>query len=462
VVNFTLPPRQWAEEQFSTCRLGDARRTRRAVEVAAAFAANPSGSTPHQTEDWSDLKAAYRLFDSDGVTFESLASPHWHRTRARTTGHWLLLEDTTELDFGIHRMTRGLGPTGNGRGYGFHLHSSLMVAAESEEIVGLAGQVLYYRRPRPKKKESRYQIKQRDRESQVWGKLIDQIGPPAPGVRFTHVMDRGADNFEVFCHLLLQRSDWVVRASHLQRNVRCAEGGEIGLQPFLRTLPVGGTYEVAVPARPKQSARTARVEVRYGLVGMPVPRHLSPWLREQGFKLITMWVVEVREVNPPKGATPLRWVLYTSHPVTNLAEAQAVIGYYKKRWLIEEFHKALKTGCSLESRQYQTSERLEALTGMQSIVAVRLLQLKSVARSDPERPASDVVPAKWHKTLRVLRPKAARRGPWSIREFYRQLAGLGGFLGRKCDGEPGWITLWRGVDKLTQVIRYEQKRQNCG
>ena len=82
--------------------------------------------------------------------------------------------------------------------------------------------------------------------------------------------------------------------------------------------------------------------------------------------------------------------------------------------------------------------------------------------SDPERPASDVVPAKWHKALRVLRPKAARRGPWNIREFYRQLAGLGGFLGRKGDGEPGWITLWRGVDRLTQAIRYDQKRQNCG
>jgi Transposase DNA-binding/Transposase DDE domain len=464
VVNFTLPPRQWAEEQFSTCRLGDARRTRRAVEVATAFAANPSGSTPHQTEDWPELKAVYRLFDSEGVTLESLASPHWEATRARTRGHWLLLEDTTELNFGIHRKTQGLGPTGNGNGAGFHLHSSLMVAAESEEIVGLAGQELFYRRPakKRKKKESGYHIKQRDRESQVWGKLIDRIGPPAPEVRFTHVMDRGADNFEVFCHLLEQRSDWVVRAGRLQRNIHDAQGDEVRLQTFLQTLPVSSMYEVAVPARRGQFARTAQVEVRYGLVGMPAPRQASPWLRKQGVKLLTMWLVEVREVAPPKGATPLRWVLYTSHPITNVAEAQAVIGYYKKRWLIEEFHKALKTGCSLESRQYQTSARLEALTGMQSIVAVRLLQLKSVARSDPERPASDLVPANWHKALRVLRPKAARRGPWSVYQFFRQLAGLGGFLGRKCDGEPGWITLWRGVDRLTQAIRYEQKRQNCG
>jgi hypothetical protein len=203
------------------------------------------------------------------------------------------------------------------------------------------------------------------------------------------------------------------------------------------------------------------VEVRYGQVAMPAPRHLSPWLKKQGIKLITMWVVEVREINPPKGTTPLHWALYTSHAVTNLEQAQVIIGYYKKRWLIEEFHKALKTGCSLEERQYQTSDRLEALTGMQSVVAVRLLQLKAVARTEPDRPAADVVPDKWLTTLRVLRPKAKRR-ICTVREFYRQLAGLGGFLGRKCDGEPGWLTIWRGFDKLALAIRYEEQRRNCG
>lgn len=463
MVSFTLPARQWAEEQFGRCELGDYRRTRRAVEVAAAFAADPSGSTPHQTENWADLKAAYRLFDSDGVTFESLASPHWNQTRNRTSGHWLVLEDTTELDFGIHRAVAGLGPTGNGFGYGFHLHSALMVAPDSEEIVGLAGQVLFYRRPRDaKKKESTYQVKQRDRESEVWGKLIDQIGPPAESVRFTHVMDRGADDFEVYCHLLQQRSDWVVRASHLNRQVQSPDGRELRLDQYLQTLPLSGTYEVDVPARPGQSARTAEVEVRYGLVMMPAPRHLSPWLREQGIRLIAMWVVEVREVNPPKGASPLHWVLYTSHAVTSLEAARRIIGYYKKRWLIEEFHKALKTGCNLESRQYQTRERLEALTGMQSVVAVRLLQLKSVARTEPQRPAEEVVPSKWIKVLRILRPKAAQQGPWTVRDFYRQMAGLGGFLGRKCDGEPGWITLWRGFEKLALALRYEEQRLKCG
>jgi len=243
--------------------------------------------------------------------------------------------------------------------------------------------------------------------------------------------------------------------------MRSSEGGEIRLSEYLATLPVGGVYDVAVPARPGQSARIAQVEVRFAMLRMPAPRQLTPWLRAQGIKLITMWVVEVRESKPPKGSTPLHWVLLTSHAVTSLEEAQVIIGYYKKRWLIEEFHKALKTGCSLEARQYQTRERLEALTGMQSVVAVRLLQLKSVARSEPDRPVEDVVPAKWINTLRILRRKA-KDSTWTVRDFYRQLAGLGGFLGRKCDGEPGWITIWRGFDKLALAMRYEEQRLNCG
>ena len=462
MVSFTLPPREWAEQQFGLCELGDYRRTRRAIEVAAAFAADSSGSTPHQIEIWADLKAAYRLFDSDGVTFESLASPHWQQTRARTSGHWLVLSDTTQLDFGIHRDVSGLGPTGNGFGHGFHLHSALMVGSDSEEIVGLAGQVLFYRRSaKKKKKESAYQVKQRKRESQVWGQLIDHIGQPAQNVRFTHVMDRGADDFEVYCHLLQQRSDWVVRASKMNRKVRLPDGRETDLQNYLRQLPAASVYDVKVPARQGQAARTAQVEVRFAPVSLPVPRQLSPWLRKQGIKLITMWVVEVREIHPPKGSTPLHWVLYTSHAVTSLEEAQVIIAYYKKRWLIEEFHKALKTGCDLESRQYQTSDRLEALTGMQSVIAVRLLQLKSVARTEPERPAEEVVPAKWIEILRMLRCKA-KPGAWTVRDFYRQLAGLGGFLGRKCDGEPGWITIWRGFEKLALTMRYEQQRLRCG
>ena len=133
-----LDVERWAEEQFGDCELGDVRRTKRLVKLAGQAAAFPDGSTPAQTESWADCKAAYRLFDEADVSFEALCEPHWQSTRLRTEGTWLLIGDTTQIEFGIFREVSGLSPTGDGGGRGFFLHSELMVAADSEEIVGLA------------------------------------------------------------------------------------------------------------------------------------------------------------------------------------------------------------------------------------------------------------------------------------------------------------------------------------
>jgi hypothetical protein len=160
VVEPVLDVAAWAEQNFGTCDLGDVRRTRRAVKLAQQMAENPAGSTPTQTETWSDLKAAYRLVDCKHVTFAALAGPHWRQTRAQARGAVLVIGDTTELDFGIHRQVEGLGPTGDGFGRGFFLHNALLVDPVSGQILGLAGQELFYRRPRPKQENS-YQASQR-------------------------------------------------------------------------------------------------------------------------------------------------------------------------------------------------------------------------------------------------------------------------------------------------------------
>ena len=137
-----------------------------------------------------------------------------------------------------------------------------------------------------------------------------------------------------------------------------------------------------------------------------------------------------------------------------------MIEYYEKRPIVEEFHKALKTGCRVEERQYETSERLEAITAVLSVTAIRLLQLRSAARETPERGAEEVVPRSWITVLRRLR---GGRRIETVREFFRELAGLGGHMLRKCDGEPGWITLWRGFEKLHLALRaVRDYRRKCG
>jgi hypothetical protein len=455
----TLDTLQWAAEQFGACELGDARRTRRAVKVAAGMAADPHGSTPQQMHNWGQCKAAYRLLNEEDVTFQSLAEPHWRRTRDCASGVYLLLGDTTQFDFGIQRQVRGLGPTGDNGGRGFFLHSSLMVDANNSEVLGMAGQALFHRQSR-KADESLYARRHRHRESEVWGQVIDLVGRPPEGAKYLHVFDRGADNFEVFCHLVQQAAGWVVRAAQLTRVVVAPQGQRQSLQDYLQTLSPGGTYELSVRAQKNQPARTTQVDVRWGLVGIPAPHFRTPWLKELGIALIWMWVVEVREINPPRGVQPLRWVLYTSEAVESFDDAWRVIGYYEQRPIIEEFHKGLKTACRLEERQYETSAALEALTGILSVVAVRLLQLRSTARTEPERPAEQVVPRKWLTALQRLRP--TRQTNWTVRRFYHELAGLGGFLGRKGDGEPGWLTLWHGFEKLAMVMRYEDCKSKCG
>lgn len=455
----TMDTQAWAEEQFGNCDLHDSRRTQRLVKLAGEMLCHPAGSLPEQTANMADLKAAYRLFACKGTTFENIASQHWEQTRRRLPGDYLIIDDTTQLDFGIRRGIRGMARTGNGGGWGFLLHSALVVGAESEEIFGLAAQKIRYRKPTPKKENTAQRLK-RDRESELWGQVIDRVGQPPEGVRWIHVMDRGADNIEVYCHCWQQRSEWVVRVTQKVRKILVDGGKVMAINEYLKTLPLAGTYQLKMRARGRsrehgpEPARTAHVEVRFGPLRMPFPVHKSPYLKTQSPEPLTMWVVHAVEVDAPAGVKPIEWILLTSLPVESFEDAWRIIGYYEKRWLIEEWHKALKTGCCVEGRQLKSKEGLERITGLLGVVAVRLLQLKAAARTFPERPAVKVVPLHWIQMLIAARKrtKNAVATKMSVGEFYRELAKLGGFLGRKSDGEPGWITIWRGWQKLYMLV----------
>lgn len=164
------------------------------MQVAEQVASNPSASLPDQIEPWGDLKAAYRLFDHEEAALEAIARPHWERTKQSARGRCLVISDTTEIDFGKDRQIEGIGETGNGSGQGFLLHNALLAPADSEEIIGVAGQTIHYRRKKrtskkrkskkrkSKKKENAAQRMKRKRESEVWGQVIDDIGEPAERV----------------------------------------------------------------------------------------------------------------------------------------------------------------------------------------------------------------------------------------------------------------------------------------
>ncbi|MFO0886348.1 MAG: IS4 family transposase [Pirellulales bacterium] len=453
---------QWAMTNFGSCDLGDARRTKRAVQIAERMADHPGASSPEQMPAWAELKACYRFFDSAAVTFDALARPHWEQTCATASGRVLILNDTTTISYKTQRKIDGFTRGGRGMPYGFQLHNALMVDADDGAVLGLARQELFYRVPAPKK-ENRHQRGRRPRETDVWGRVIDAIGIPAAGVEYIHVCDRGADNLEVFCHLQQQRCQWVIRCSHLHRDVQpvvlAGLAPAISVEQVLAGQPIKGTTTLTLRARPGQAARTAELALRVVEVSIPQPRNRTPYLRDRDFRGLRQTLVELREVRPPQGVTPLRWVLWTSLPVATLRDALDIAAIYEQRWLIEELHKAMKTGCQLEDRQYESAHSLEGVAGITSVLAVRLLALKQLARSAPDTPASNVVPHEWLRMLETLR----KRPLPTVRDFVRHLAGLGGFLMRKGDGEPGWLTLWRGAERLTIALKTQAAlRRRCG
>ena len=376
---------RWAREQFGAACLGDVRRTRRLVKVAEQMAGNSGGSIPQQTERLADLKAAYRLFAQEAVTHEAVCSPHWHQTReqAGALAMVFLAQDTTELDFTYHQRTRGLAPIGNGGGRGLHQQNVLAIDPVHGVPIGLMYQ-RHHRRKEAPEGETRTGLRQRPlagRESFWWMEAIAQIGSPPEGVRWVHVLDRGGDAFAIYDAIRETGTDFIIRAAH-NRRIASEDGPEY-LFDYARSLPSLGAFKLRVRV-PGASPREAELQVAAGKVAL-LPTRTEPELRHR--PQITCSVVRVWEEDPPSDTKGLEWILTTSLTTRTFKQACRVPKGYSLRWLVEEFHKSEKTGCRVEERQLRDTDRLEPLIGLLSVLAVYLLQLRHVAREDPERPA---------------------------------------------------------------------------
>lgn len=170
------------------------------------------------------------------------------------------------------------------------------------------------------------------------------------------------------------------------------------------------------------------------------PRNEPKALHEQ----IRLWVIRVWEADGlrPQGEEPVEWILLTSVPTSTLQEAWERVSWYAHRWIVEDYHQCLKTGCRIEERQVQSAERLMRLLGLLSPMAVRLLQLRSLSRQEPERPAAQVIEPELLAVVAACAKQDASL--MTLSTFWTEVARLGGFLARRSDGSPGWKTLWKG------------------
>lgn len=435
----------WAVAQFGGTALGDERRTARAVAIGAGLRAHPDAVLPEQLAAPGALKAAYRLLDEEDVSHQALMAPHWEQTRAaaRREGTVLLVQDTTTLDYSHHPRTRGLGPVGDGRGRGFLVHSVLAVTPGERRVLGLAHQRPFLRQPAPAG-ETRTARHHRPKESDCWAQAAAAIGPAPSTSRWVHVGDADSDIFTFLAACRGLGCHFLVRACQNRRLDEASDPQTAHLLDRARALPALGSRELLVRERGGRPARLADLQVAAGPVLLSVP------LPKGGRAPLPCWVVRVWEPAPPEDTDPLEWVLLTSLPTATVADAWERADWYTCRWVVEDYHMGLKTGCRLEQRHLHTADRLWRLLGFLAPVAVCLLQLRQAARQDPDRPAAAVVPPLVLAVVAQL--TAPRPAPTTLQQFWHATARLGGYQGRRGDGPPGWQTLWKGWQTVQTVL----------
>lgn len=447
----------FGEEHFEGARLGDERRQRRLVSLANQMAKHPGGTLPDKLSTPADLKALYRLMGSDAVTHEEVLRPHIARTLERMDAHEgvvLNLHDTTELDYsGLKSLKDALGQIGNGGGRGYKCHNSLAVSAESREALGLTNQILF-RRPHVPQGEPKSVRRQRStRESRLWKQGCAALPAAPAGRRWVDVADRGADTTEFLDFEVEQGKQFLIRSQHNRWVLECHDGDtdRIKLHDWLRTLPEAGQRTVDIQARGGRPARKAAVGVAWAPVRVLAPRQSRG--DERGTPL-AMWALRAWELDPPANVKePLEWMLLTNVPVQTFEDADERVDWYACRWVIEEYHKAMKTGCGIETMEFTATDRLQPAIAMLSVLAVFLLTLRDSSRRPDaeEQSASAWVPAEYMKVLGAWRYQDPDH-EFSVYDFYFALARLGGHQNRKHDHPPGWLVLWRGWTQLLAMV----------
>lgn len=435
---------------FGAAQLGHVGRTRRLVKSAGLILRHPGGTLPQKFRDPADLDGFYRLANREEVTHQLVLEPHRQRTlqqMRQADGAILTIHDTTELDYTGLTSLSALGQIGKGNHRGYLSHNTLAVRDDGT-VLGLASQILARREDVPEDETRQDRRGRATRESRLWVKGSRAVGPAPEGSLWIDVCDRGADIFEYLEYKHETGGHFIVRSRH-DRN--CLSGGmPTRLHPLARGLEPLGCKTIEVSCGEGRAARRARVTIAAGRVEIVPPKQPRG---DHGADPIPLWVVVIREIDPPDGVEPLEWILLSDLPTDDLGAAALVAARYARRPIIEEFHKGMKTGCGIETLQFTTEAALQPVIALLSVVAVFLLSLRDAGR-DPVRsgePAMRYVPRWYAEVLSAWRHGTVRED-WTVKEFYGALGRLGGHQNRKADGPPGWLVLWRGWDTLHAML----------
>jgi hypothetical protein len=436
--------------------LGDPRRISRAKAISERLAAKPGESLPNALVTEAELEGAYRFFSNERVSFDDLLEAHALGTAERARGAEVVLavHDTTTCKF-AHADPAAVGYLNTGKA-GFLLHLTLLIDTRQwRRPLGIMhGEVLAraQRSRRGAKAGGGRPAQRTDKEFERWHRGIEQTEQRLAGVAsVVHLADRESDSYELMAAMVEANQRFVFRARH-DRVVIADDGTKTHVRELVERADVVLEREVPLSRRlartapraqlshPPREGRIANLHFASTTVELPRPRFAK------GASLsIAVNVVHVYEPAPPEGQEPVDWLLYTTEPVETAEQIATIVDYYRCRWQIEELNKALKTGCVVQQRQLESHDAILNMLALSLPIAVELLALRSLARAEPDRPATDILSAGQLDALRHMshRPLPERS---TVQDVLWCIAGLGGHI--KNNGPAGWQVLQRGMEKF--------------
>lgn len=450
--------KHWAYEEFINLGINCGRTIKRFIRTMTTLSHKINESIAAASDNKAEAKAIYRLIDNDKVTEQVVLDAHRKATirRMKESGERIILsvQDTTMLNYTSHKKTEGLGDFGAGPDdKGLIVHSSLAVTTRGIAL-GLLDQKIWTRDPaeRGKCQEKKRQKPIEDKESFKWLESMDksQFGIPK-GIRLVHVGDREADIYEFFDHAIASHQDFLVRVVQNRTTTEACK-----LFEKVRNVPSAGEINVEIPRDTRRNIpkRTATLEIKYCRVNILAPVNTPKAFRKNAN--VALVILLVQEIDPPQGLEPIEWYLATSMDIANVDEAIERVNWYVHRWKIERFHYILKNGCEIEELQNKKAERIQKLILMYSIISVRILSMTYEARQNPEAPCTEFLEEQEWKVLYCIANRTSTIPPITptIKEAVSYLAKLGGFLGRKGDGDPGVKVIWKGLTELNIVLKH--------
>lgn len=462
--------REWAYEEFGHADLGDSRRTARLVRMAASLAEKPGGKVLTVFRSNAEQQGAYDLLGNEHVRGDAMLAAVEAATidRCRREDWVHVVIDGTSLRLTDSRRKKDFGAVGsttNGA-RGLKVIHAYAVAADGTPV-GILNQQWWARQARRKRRDCNDRPL-REKETAHWVRAIEDATralAKGGGPRAWFQIDREGDRFWTLFALHRTNHWFTVRSTYAHRFVISGDGRQQRLRDAARKGRLRGFVELELPARPKRTARRARLRIRTAEVALDMVEAHSG----DGFTL-PINIVDVEEVGrPPRGESPVHWRLLTNHAIGSMEDVLAVVDGYTKRWRIEELHRVWKSGAlCVEETQLRSTARVIKWAILAVVTAARIERLRVLARTKPDESALMALGAYEVQALILMKRRHAKRTERisdetpTIAQAVRWLADLGGYAGHKSSGRPGAVTIRRGLDYIGPVALAIEALENAG